>query len=65
MQAKYEKKQLVPDKDLNKRTTLENVQIENIYYLAKPDYYKPAVCAVSNAELCHSFIEVKSDMLYI
>lgn len=47
----YEKERLIPDEDLNKKTTLENVQIENIYYSAKPDYYKPAVCAVSNAEL--------------
>ena len=47
----YERERLIPDEDLSKRTTLQNVLIENIYYTAKPDYCKPAICAVSNAEL--------------
>lgn len=63
----YEKERLIPDENkiyfpdidtenipeemLEKKTTLENILIENIYYTAKPDYYTPAVCAVANAEL--------------
>lgn len=53
-----EKEQLIADKNPDKKTTLENVLIENIYYSAKPDCCRAAVCAASNAELIN--VKVKN-----